>query len=216
MLGRRAGPLHAPREPGDLARERAEDVRVGHLRGRHVAPGAERLRPLRHLRHRGRHAAADEDQRDERDHECQREEPERVAPPEVPLRGLQVLGVEEHRQRAHRPLVLRERRRVHVRESSTDHAKALAHGVVGDGVGHLGERRGKELGNVGRRDHQAGEAVVDRDPARRPAELLEDALDAHRRAARDLGLDRLLEPLAHEDSAALQIVEEPLALLADL
>src|SRR3989441_5057762 len=29
-------------------------------------------------------------------------------------------------------------------------------------------------------------------------------------------LDRLLEPLAHEDGAALQIVEEPLALLADL
>src|SRR5881227_2514031 len=61
-----------------------------------------------------------------------------------------------------------------------------------------------------------GSTVVDRDPTRRPAELLEDALDADRRAARDLRLDRLLEPLAHEDGAALQIVEEPLALLADL
>src|SRR5881396_3180442 len=93
LLRRRPGPLHAPREPRHLARQRAEDVGVGHVGWRHVAPGAEALRPLRHLRHRLRDAAPHDDQRDERDDERQSEEPERVAPPEVPRRALQVRGV---------------------------------------------------------------------------------------------------------------------------
>jgi len=216
LLRRRPGPLHAPREPRHLARQRAEDVGVGHVGWRHVAPGAEALRPLRHLRHRLRDAAPHDDQRDERDDERQSEEPERVAPPEVPRRALQVRGVEDHHERAHRPVVPRERRRVHVRPPDTHDAKALAHDVVGDRVGHFGERRWEGRRDVGRRDHQAGEPVVHRDPAPRRPELLQYSLDARRRVARHLGLDRLLEPLAHEDRAALQVVDEPLALLADL
>ena len=216
LLGGDLGPLHASRQTRDLERERPEEVGVGDVaRGRDRATAPERSRPLGDLRHRSGDADLHDQGRDDRDDQGQDEEPHRVGGPAVPLRPVQVRGVEEHRDRAHGLVVGQERRRVDVPGAVADGSEPLGRDVPGDRIGHFGQGRRQDRGDVGRRGSQVGKAVVDGDAALGLSELLDDPLD-RRRGLLGRGLDRVAERFGDEHRSSLQIADEPPALLTDL
>src|SRR5213594_3376859 len=92
-------------------------------------------RPLRSARvhseigHRPRDAHLHHERGDDRDDRGEHEEPDRAVTPPVPLDLVQMRGVEEHRDRAHRLVVVDERRRVHEPVDVAEHAEALGREV---------------------------------------------------------------------------------------
>ena len=216
LLGGQPRPRQALGHPGHLLGERGEERVVGQRRRRRELPGAQRARPLRHALHRVGYRPADHEERDDRHHHREHSEAQRVGPPERPLRGVEVRGVQEHRERADALVVARERRRVDVGALPVDLGEPPHRQARGHRLGDLGHRARGRAGAGPRADERGGDAVVDRDRLPGALELGHDALEPRRRRPLHDRLHRLLEALGEQERAALEVGGEPVPLGADL
>ncbi len=215
-LGSDLGAIEVAGEPRDLLSQGAEEFRVGDGGRREGLSHLERLRPLGQGRHGPHDGHAHDEKGDQREAEGQHEEPYGVELPQHELRRVEGRRVQEHRQRSHGFVVLPQRSRVHVGLPALQSPEAGGDLVPANRLRDLGDlgAHGGRIGG-GRRDG-AGDTVVDGDAAILPSEAVQRTNQARRGAASHDGLDRLLEALGQETGSALQVVPEPLTLLADL
>ena len=209
---RRASSAIATRARARLrARSRTSEARgpnsAGIERGRRRAglAGPELTRPLRHPVQGMRHAAAHHEHGDQAQHGDEHGEPDQVLLRQLPPRAVDVARVREDDQHAAGPVVAEERHRVVVGLAIVDGLESLLGRDVDERERHGRQGRvqlGGPLGCHG--DHRPG-AVVHRDAARRGSEALDDALDLAAGALVDEGLHGLLEPLAEQPRATLEL-----------
>ena len=134
LLGHEAGPGERSRETRDFLCERAEQADVGLGRRLRGLTGAELLGPLRHPREGARDRPADERPRDGGEQQHQQADSNGGLPPEAQLPGLELLGVEHHRDRADRAIVALERRDVDPHRPAAESGDAPGWRVVTDGL----------------------------------------------------------------------------------
>ena len=215
LLGGAARARQRAREARHLGGERAEQALVRIGRRRHRTARLHLLGPLGDALDRTGDGPTHERPRDAGDEEHEHAHPHGRPTPQIPLAGLEVLGVEQHGRGADGAIVLLHGHHVDPGQPAGHVVKAGDRLVAADRVGDERRQRAEERADVRSRPEHAAESVVDGEATIGGAEAGEHALVAGARPAGHQPLGRLRNGGADEGGAPLECVDLALALLAD-